>query len=106
VLDLEISAPDTVRLVPVYLGLSDSAVFQADASNTFALSPPTSAIALAKSSEFPNGSTNREGLGMRDVSNDLEVHRAPICCRLTPPSAAPRARGNRSAQRWRVRWKA
>ena len=82
-LDLEISAPDPVRLVPVYLGLSDSAVFQADASNTFALSPPSSAIALSKAGELPNGSTSREGLGMRDVSNDLEVNRAPICRRLT-----------------------
>jgi hypothetical protein len=83
VLDLEISAPDPVRLVPVYLGLSDGAVVQTDASNTFALSPPTSAIALSKAGEFPNGSTSREGLGMRDVSYDLEVHRAPIFCRLT-----------------------
>jgi hypothetical protein len=65
----------------VYLGLSDSAVFQVDASNTFALSPPTSAIALSEAGDFPNGSTNGEGLGMRDVSNDLEVHRAPIRCR-------------------------
>jgi len=92
VFDLDISAPDPVRLVPVYLGLSDSAVFQADASDTFALSSPTSAIALSKAGEFANGSTNCEGLGMRNIANDLEVHRASICCRLT--FAARRAEGS------------
>jgi hypothetical protein len=54
VLDLEISAPDSVRLVPVYLGLPNSAVFQANASDTFALPPPAAAIALSEAGEFPN----------------------------------------------------
>ncbi|MFY9316234.1 MAG: hypothetical protein WAO95_11840 [Burkholderiales bacterium] len=106
-LDLEISASDPVRLVPVYLGLSDGAVFQADASDTLALSPPTPAMALSKAGDFPNGSANSEGLGMRDVANDLKVHRAPIFCRLTyaVTGARPRAHAQQGGRaRVRVDW--
>ena len=81
--DLEIPAPDSVRFVPVYLGLSDSAVLQAHPSNPFALSPPSSAIALSQAGDFANGSTDCESFCTRKVSNNCKVHMAPICCHLT-----------------------
>jgi hypothetical protein len=38
---------------------------------------------LAQAGDLMNRSTNRKRLGMRNFSNDLKVHQAPICCRLT-----------------------
>ena len=53
----------------------NSTVLKTYTGNAFSLAPPTTAIELSKSRNLPNRLPDRKGLGVCDVTNNLEVHR-------------------------------
>jgi len=52
-----------------------STVLKTHAGNALSLAPPTAAIELSKPRDLPNGRSDRKGLDVRDVANNLEIHR-------------------------------
>ena len=50
-------------------------VLQTYAGNALSLTPPTTAIELAKPRDLPNSRPDREGFDVCDVTDNLELHR-------------------------------
>ena len=53
----------------------NSTVLKTCTGNALSLAPPTAAIELSKPRDLPNRRSDRKGLDVRDVANDLEIHR-------------------------------
>lgn len=73
-LDLELSAPDAMSFVPVYLRQPGSAIRKSDTGNALSFPPATAPIEFAQSCNFSNRRADSESLGMRDFPNNLEFH--------------------------------
>ena len=67
-----------MSFIPVYLRQAGSAIMKPHASDTFPFPPATAPVDLAQSRNFTNGRADSKGLNMRNLSNDLEVHRRMI----------------------------
>jgi hypothetical protein len=72
--DLELSAPNAVSFIPVYLRQPGDAIRKSHTGDTLSLPPAATPVELAQSSDFSNGRADRKRLDMGDCPNDLEVH--------------------------------
>jgi len=86
-LDLELPAPNTISLVPVYLREPSSAIRKSDTGNTLSFSPVTAPIEFAQSPNFSNGRTDSKGLGVGALVQRI---RMAFTARLSAPRRARR----------------
>src|SRR6185436_12009573 len=63
-LDLQLSAPDAMSFIPVYLRQAGSAIMKPHASDPFPFPPATAPVYLAQSCNFANGRADSKGLNM------------------------------------------
>jgi hypothetical protein len=78
VLDLEFLLADSGRFVPMNLGKADSSILQSYSGYSFTFSPASTTIQLPEPGDFPDAGANGEGLDLRDLADDREVH-ASFC---------------------------
>lgn len=70
------------------LRLSNLATGKTNTRDAFPLAPPSSSVSLSQPGKLTNRSATREGLDLRDLAKDREVH-APCCQRSDGPSTNP-----------------
>ncbi len=73
--DLEFLLADTVRFIPMDLGLCYSTIWQAHCCSAFELLPPAEAINLLKASQFPDLLAYGDALYVGDFPDHLSFHR-------------------------------
>lgn len=78
-LSFEFLPPDTVGLVPMKFGDPHTAIGQPNASDSLNLAPSPLTIDPAKSSKFADSAPTRNRLGIRNLAQNLEVHRQSLC---------------------------
>jgi hypothetical protein len=72
--DLQFSATDAGRFVPVYLSKPNSPIRELHLGKALSLSPTTVAIELSKASNFTNAGPSGESLYVRDLTYEVDVH--------------------------------
>ena len=73
-LDLESTATDAVRFVPVELRDPDAAVLEPDVRNALDFSPAAFAIFLLQSNDLSDATTGDDDFNRLDRADDLEIH--------------------------------
>ena len=73
--DLEFLLANSGRFIPVNLGHVDRPIGQSNASNALSLPPSPLSVELSQPCDLANRGTYGECLDLRDVAQNLEVHR-------------------------------
>ncbi len=73
-LDLESTATDAVRFVPVDLRDPDAGVLEPDVRDAFEFSPAALAIFLLQPNDLSDATTGSDDFNRLDRADDLEVH--------------------------------
>jgi hypothetical protein len=58
----------------MYLSVGDGAILEANLGCTLTFSPPTAPVRLAQALDFTDPGARGDGLDVRNVAYDLEVH--------------------------------
>src|SRR5262245_2504055 len=77
-LRLEFLLTDAVRFIPVKFCPPNRAIRQSDASDPLHLPPSATPVQASKARPLANAVTGGNGLDVRKVTEDLEVHRTAI----------------------------
>src|SRR5919199_1084662 len=74
-LSLDFPLAYTVRFVPAKLGKPDSTIAQSHPRHALEFPPPAPAVGPTQTRNFPDAATDRYGLDVGDLPDNLEVHR-------------------------------
>jgi hypothetical protein len=73
-LDFELALSDPSSFVPMYLSANCGAILEPYFCDTFAFSPPATAVDLAETRDFTDSGACGDSLDIGYVAQDFEVH--------------------------------